>query len=222
MTVTYRMRLLREYIRALLTEERTPRFSLDQLKKAKDPSEAFAYAQKTLPQIGEGSSRTVFRLGNSKVLKVAQDDYMGTAQNQAEMEIFTDPRIKPITTRIFDYDRNYLWLVSELVRPLSSHDEFQRMTGFEWHFFMECLHERKLPEGWDPSDTQQEFWNACLGLLESNLEPGDMWVLNHWGKTASGRIVILDYGYTKNVRAQRTGKAPIRGESPPTWNNWNV
>ena len=39
-----------------------------------------------------------------------------------------------------------------------------------------------------------------LGLLE-----GDLAVLEHWGMTADGRIVCLDYGLTQDIYKQMFG-----------------
>lgn len=37
------------------------------------------------------------------------------------------------------------------------------------------------------------------------IEPGDVGVLEHWGKTADGRIVLLDYGYDETTRLAHYG-----------------
>ena len=36
---------------------------------------------------------------------------------------------------------------------------------------------------------------------------GDLWVYDHWGKTADGRVVLLDYGLTDEIwNSHYTGK----------------
>lgn len=42
--------------------------------------------------------------------------------------------------------------------------------------------------------------NGALDLIHSaNVMPGDVWEVDHWGKTADGRVVLIDYGFTKDL-----------------------
>jgi len=94
------------------------------------------YANEHLELLGVGSARSVFLLSSRYVLKMARGDRgfsfeKGTAQNEAEVDVYTDPRTKPIVTKIYDFDpKKYTWVVSELVRPLS-HKEFVSTVGGE-------------------------------------------------------------------------------------------
>lgn len=51
-----------------------------------------------------------------------------------------------------------------------------------------------------------DFLDKLLSVKEANeLEEADLTSIGHWGKTADGRVVILDYGYTTNVRQTHYG-----------------
>lgn len=53
-----------------------------------------------------------------------------------------------------------------------------------------------------------DFLDRLLAAKEVNeLEEADLTSIGHWGKTADGRVVILDYGYTSNVRNTYYGNA---------------
>lgn len=97
-----------------------------------------------LKELGHGSSRTVFLISPKKVLKVGWGE-KGLAQNEAEVEVATNPATKNIVTRIFDYDPKYQWLVSEFVREFKSseEDKFERLTGFKWNLLSEFINEVK-------------------------------------------------------------------------------
>jgi cytidyltransferase-like protein len=118
-------------------------FSMSQFKRMPSMEEKLAYADNILPLLGAGSSRTAYALGSNKVLKIAGNSGIakvkkaqpgklkavnafmktveaGKAQNKAETETYTHPKIKLITTKIYDFGEDFSWLVTELVKPLSS------------------------------------------------------------------------------------------------------
>lgn len=73
-----------------------------------------------LPYLGSGSSRAVWALSSSKVIKLARNDKGGIRQNKAEVEVWTNPSTKGIAAEIYDFDSDgYVWVISELVKPLS-------------------------------------------------------------------------------------------------------
>jgi hypothetical protein len=189
-----------------------PTFKLNDFKKISDLDETQAYAKRTLQQLGEGSSRIAYRLTGSRVLKIAHDPMKGTAQNEAELDTFTNPLTKPIVARIFDYDKNYKWIVSEVVRPFSNSSQFENKTGIPWWVFQRTVFSviRKEKNVQDEtflskvhafklSEKQAEFIKSAIELIHLDVLPGDVLVVEHWGVTSDGRVVILDYGFTSKV-----------------------
>lgn len=77
---------------------------------ASSPKNYFEYASLNLEELGKGSSRIVYLLSAKKVLKIALN-VKGIAQNEAEIDIYTNPKTKAIIAKIFDYDVDYKYII---------------------------------------------------------------------------------------------------------------
>lgn len=224
-------RLLREYIQLALEARLAPGFDTSMLKKLKTPPEIYDYVKDYLPEMGRGSSRATFLLGSRKILKLAKNQ-AGIGQNEAEVDVYTNPSTKGITTKIFEYDPKYNWLVAELVRPLKSGD-FERMTRWGFDEFGSSLANVKAfgmtPRAKeDIPNHMKKFFDDVIQVIKSGeLELSDLRVEDHWGKTADGRIVLLDYGYTNDVKNQHYVNSfpknfpgiPKTVDTSPVWNS---
>lgn len=100
--------LLKEHI--VLTLERIRKrikerssFDFNEFRNIKNTQKRLAYAENKLEDMGEGSSRKVFLLSSKKVLKIATNN-LGYAQNEGEVEIYTNPSTKPIVAQVYDHD----------------------------------------------------------------------------------------------------------------------
>jgi len=190
------------------TGKKPPKFDVKEFKAITVPSQIVDYAMERLKPIGEGSSRTAFEYSSGKVLKIAKsfrgggNSKAGVAQNKAEVDAYTNPRIKPITTKIFEYDTNFNWIISELVRPATS-SEFKSYVGcppYEAISLAEELNRRGEMDLEDFDDKPNtEFIESVASLLKEGTMGADLEVVDHWGKTSDGRIVVLDYGFTQEV-----------------------
>lgn len=181
--------------------------------------DAIRYIEKDvgLRKLGQGSARIVFALDSKRALKMARNQ-RGLAQNQAELDVMTDPAAQNVFARIFSYDPSpdCKWLVSELVRPLGEEEtqEFKRLTGVPWHVFSDLVLFDKRTWKDSLSSFVGEFskqeirsweqgWLGSVFETLNSIKPvlieGDLDVIGHWGKTPDQRIVLLDYGYTESV-----------------------
>ena len=181
------------------------------------------YAKEHLRLLGEGSSRAVFYLSNRFVLKIAKND-AGYAQNEAEVEVFTNPATKPIVAKIYDFDPDYAWIVSEVVRELTTAREFEEKSGFQLLSLMNILRADKqtlpyllkepdysklAPHHHDMAVERYKMNNKVFASplyaaikelqLNSKIQLVDLQTAGHWGMTADGQLVILDYGFTRDV-----------------------
>jgi len=153
------------------------------------------YARASLEIIGSGSTRTAYVLNTRKALKVAVGDYTdpktlddpdamaraveagedftGTAQNRREAEVFAGASdvVKPALAAVLDHDPEYRWIISELVRPLSSDEEMERLA-------------EEAGPAWSEAVDELERTGMFMGDFGSH----------NCGKTADGRLVVLDYG----------------------------
>jgi tRNA A-37 threonylcarbamoyl transferase component Bud32 len=152
-------------------------------------------------EVGKGSSRIVYLINNKTVLKLARNE-KGLTQNQAEVDAFRDPLSKGLVTKIFDYSPDYRWLISELARPIKNYREFGSILGsdaedffYEFKSRMEDHYENE--NSVDTNQVQNPLMGALLDFcIKKDLLPGDIIKPDSWGKTADGRLVLLDYGFT--------------------------
>lgn len=199
--------LLREYVTLMVEKVRTKkgqkgvmgdRFDLKRFKSLPDQRSMLAYASKFLQKLGTGSSRATFLLSGKHALKIALNE-KGVGQNEAEMDVFTNSKNSNIVAKVYDYDENSRWIVSDAVREFSDPKEFQQLTGTDWETFAKTVYDwlgRKATKTMKPDG----FTASVIKFAQANkMLPGDIEEINHWGKTADGRVVMLDYGQTEGV-----------------------
>jgi hypothetical protein len=230
-------RLLKEYLELMIEKLRSKRkiktrfggsnFDMKEFKSLPNESIMQAYAMNYLEPLGQGSSRIAFVLSSKKVLKIARNE-KGIAQNKAEVEVYTEPATADVAAGIYDADNEGKWVISDLVKPITSMNEFKSLTGVDWQEFVQDLtasvsafaRKSKMPL---PSGAH-EFTKKVYDMAEkgsNRLKLADLTVLDHWGKTPDGRAVILDYGYTEDVATKHYSKTPAMdakktGASSPT------
>jgi len=209
--------LLREYVTLVLEKIRTKKgqkglmgnkFEISKFKSLDNYHAALAYAQKFLQLMGQGSSRAAFLLSGKYVVKVALND-KGVDQNRAEVSVYTNPASQPVVAKVFQAHPKYLWVISEVVRPLQNTQEFETLTGVDWETFSEYVNDGISNKKLDPG--APKFIRSIIKTALSNeLLRGDLAqqdfshsaqedVLSHYGKTGDGRLVLLDYGFTHEV-----------------------
>lgn len=243
------MKTLQTLIEALTEEaikEVLRKFNFAHFKTLGSPNLRIDYAKQQLPEMGVGSSRAVFALSGGKVLKIAINK-AGYAQNQAEYDIYRDPRTAGVVTKIFDKDQTFSWLVSEIANPLKDVKQFEQLTGITFATYVDVIktwnkaNPKPNPDAFfqdligqwqdrldDLADghtshqiylitqrrveqykraSQSQFVRTMMMLVQESLSLGDVariddannTTIGHYGYTADGRIVLLDYGFTREV-----------------------
>jgi hypothetical protein len=224
--------LLRETIAALVAEainrpgapgqKKPERFELNAFKALPRLVDMIEYADARLECLGFGTARTVFRLTGTRVLKLANNQTKGVAQNKAEVDVANDATTAGVVTRIFEHDPKYRWVISEVVRPMNDEDDFQQLTGIPWVEFADHI----KPQGptmsyWEPEGEYKQFIDAARRVLNAkHLEWADVAVVKHWGKSPDGRAVLLDYGYTEEV-ASNFYSGDTRAKAHAAKVDWN-
>lgn len=241
---------------------KTKSFDIRYFKTLTDPYSAIEYANRRLEKIGVGSSRAVFVYNPKSVLKIAMNE-AGMAQNLQEIEIATTNEFDDIIAKIFDYNRQGLWVISELAKPFavlefedggyyedetSAERMFQEHSPVDFATFMEgagpefSQHIEEL-EPWQrthesfeqflekaPKNISSETQRKTKMLREMveayGLVPVDVARRFQWGRTADGRIVLLDYGFSSDVFQsyyKNTGNLskPYLEEQFPIDRKWN-
>lgn len=198
--------LIKESMRKIKSS--SSKFNFNTLNKFEHLYEIHRYLSRNFRQLGAGSSRIAYEYTSHSVIKAAANK-RGLLQNEAEVEIYTNPLYKPLVAKIFDFDPNYRWLVSEPVRSIRSNVEFKKYTGMELYeltyiaskLATDHVLEPYLIEKYDAM-TQRgvEILEALVPIVKnSGLIIADLEELEHWGITADNRVVILDYGWTYDV-----------------------
>ena len=183
----------------LLTEKKF--FDINEFKAADLVKQRWMLATKGL-KLGEGSSREVYAADNKRVVKLAKGA-KGRAQNKAELDAYTNLSLVPVFAEVYDSAPDFTWIESEITRQLNSDEEFKKLLGLS----PVELKEELLEWEWDEehADFDKTLFSDLTRLIihlrdDANMEVGDLIKVNSWGKTPEGRAVLLDYGFTEDVR----------------------
>ena len=173
------------------------------------------YCKEHLEPISSGSSRYVFKVDDDKVLKVAKNK-KGIAQNMAEIDM-KDSYVDELLAPIYDCDEeDYLWLEMALAKKCSK-KEFESITHIPFDLFCAGLRSNYAygrtffysKEELDRfnnlihnDDEASDFWNNINSYIMDYDNPyNDLTALRNWG-IVDGNVVIIDYGFTKDVANQ--------------------
>jgi len=153
------------------------------------------FAESNFHKIGAGSSRIVYDINDTLVLKLAKNK-KGLAQNELEIDIGTTEYYFTGITKVIQYDENNTWLISEKASKIS-YSDFEKFFGIPLlHFFI------YLKKGEDMGNVQNTLQTTSLGVIydlvnDYDLAPGDIDRISSWGKTKNGLIKLVDYGFSK-------------------------
>ena len=198
----------------VLQEEYPQGFSLEEFKKINGFAGKVRYASKHLGNpIGQGTSRVVYRVDNTKVLKLAKNR-KGVAQNEVETTWGNFSYYHDIIAKIFDadYDGN-LWVEMELATRATKPD-FKRLWGVDFKYLDQYLtnrEEEKNKKGrfyhLEPEITEEFDLNEYVGdlvgfMYDFNGMASDLGKLSSYGivhRPMGEYLVVIDYGFNNDV-----------------------
>jgi len=217
---------IRNYVRNLIHEAMEAGFSVQELKQAltndlqgvrgrskyKDKiryflKDGFKYCVKMLGEpIGDGSSRSVFQIDDTRVLKLATN-MKGIAQNKAEVMVYnqaTDKTFMPIIYNDSDME-NYFYVISEYVLPANEED-FEHIFEVPFSVLVSIVSSQKRGK---KIKAYEQHLPKVRGLLQYftamskiGVNINDWFYIDNWGLTKrNGKetLVTLDNGFTQNV-----------------------
>lgn len=111
---------------SLIEEDYPAEFSMEELKSLKTFKQKADYCAKTLKRLSSGSSRIVYLVDDTKVLKLAKNK-KGLEQNRAESN--THIQDYDCFARVFDSDYDDYWVEMELAQKCTE-AKFQSIVGF--------------------------------------------------------------------------------------------
>jgi len=184
-------------------------FSMDRLRSLSQLQQVIGYCSQTLgsAKIRQKQGRTVYSLGNAKVLKVA-NSHSGLQQNVAEISVCKTPENVNIFPEIYESNNQGYWLVAEEAAPMTR-VTFKSLTGVPWNEFIFALGGAFPRTASDASTGElrqyqlafekhytNPFFRRVVNLIKNcNYEPGDLVKIDSWG-LARGLPVVVDSGYT--------------------------
>jgi hypothetical protein len=170
------------------------------------------YCEDNLIRISSGSGRIVYKIDETKVLKLAKNN-KGIAQNNVEIDFSNDHMWNGLIPEVYDYDEDGKWIETELARKLTQ-KKFKELTGLYFNNFCDGL--RYYEQDLKPSKmfkisepkNYQELWdNEFVGEIFSivgnyQLPVDDLCRLSTYGlvqENGEDKIVMIDYGLTQEV-----------------------
>lgn len=206
--------LVYEIIETYLEEDYPSNFDLEEFSKLKSFNKRIQYCQERLKRISSGSSRIVYMVDDTKVLKIARNE-KGLNQNDVEVTYSKFHDIKDITAQVFAYDQNNLWVEMELARKVTP-KIFENIVGFSFDDYcdgldkyFESVNPQRAGKSWYRSNLEQEKYDAMwenefvydmfnfMGNYDTPV--GDLKRLNSYGlvkRNGVDTIVLIDYGIT--------------------------
>lgn len=176
---------------------------LKQLSDLKDFDEREELAKEHFKHLGTGSSRSVFEMNESLVLKIAINS-KGLAQNLTEAQ----PEMQcECTNHIVAFDPKGKWSISHTTKNITEKD-FKRLTGMSFSSYGTALYYKMNNEGDErkPKDYEEIERNPffqCMSelVLKTDLMTGDLTKISSYAEL-NGKVVARDLGFDRDTYRQ--------------------
>lgn len=174
---------------------------LKSLSDAKDFEDAVEIAKEKFDYLGKGSARTVFKINDKLVLKMAHNE-KGQSQNIAEM----DPKAqRPCTNKILLADAKGKWIIVANNKTITE-KRFKEIIGFGFESFINGLFYKfnNEDDSWkeprDYENLQNNDLFKCIAnlILDCDLQIGDLSKISSWCEV-NNKVVLRDTGLTRKV-----------------------
>jgi len=201
-----------DIVENMLGENYPASFDKEEFKNLTFIKKRLEYCDTHLKRISSGSSRTVYRIDDQKVLKLAHNK-KGLAQNEVEIRYSEDADLDNIVAKVFDYNEDNLGIEMELAEKLTA-EKFKEVSGFKWKDYVGAINNHsynvtrsgyEMPENklatkamWEEQFTHDMF-DYMIGY---EVPVGDLTRLSSYGivkREGSDSIIMVDYGLTKEV-----------------------
>ena len=202
-------KILRE---SLLDEDYPVNWNWEVFNKLKSFNARIKYCQTNLKRLSSGSSRIVYLIDETKVLKIARNK-KGLAQNMNEIQWGKDYYYRDILAQVFEHSEDNIFLEMELAKKVKP-DDFVRIVGYSLEDIYSYLeytssnsNERSFKAKQLGNKLDDMHENQFIHLLNdffiaNKMEMGDLSKLNTYGlvkRNGNDEIVLVDYGLTKDT-----------------------
>ena len=128
--------------------------------------------------IGAGSARKVYDLNNGFVIKIARN-INGLAQNEAEF-LISNYDESSLFAKVYFLSDDYKYLIMEKANGIKSEKELLN--------YFKIQNKKQLKSNEDIKEVHDKY----------NLVWADLYKFTSWGKIKD-KLVLIDYGYTKEI-----------------------
>ena len=194
----------KDYPKEELKEFEAEGFDLDEFLNIRSFAGKVRYANNKLKRMASGSARIIYDIDGKTVLKLAKNP-KGIAQNEVEASLGTDYYVGDLVAKVLEEDDKHRWIVMEKAKKITK-NRFKELTGvaldkFYYYIRNEVGNSRLFNVS--PEDEEElrenEFVIDIIDLCHNyDLETGDFGRPSSFGEI-EGRLVITDYGLTKEV-----------------------
>lgn len=198
----------------MMDEDYPSSFDMAKFKSLPSFAQRVKYCEANLKRISSGSSRIVYLVDDTKVLKLAKNK-KGLAQNEIEAGYSKYNDLSGVVAQTFDYDEHNLWVEMELARPVRKAD-FKRITGYSFEDYCAAInnygndvnyskYSRTMPIDKDvmASMWENEFTYGMFDYIGNyGIPVGDLMRLSSYGivkRNGNDAIVLIDFGLTSDV-----------------------
>lgn len=196
-----------------LNEDYPQGFSLEELKKVSSFAGKYRYVNSRLPKLASGSGRTVFKVDDTKVIKLAKNK-KGIAQNSIEAEAYI--QTSGVTAKVFDSDEYDFWVEMELAKKVGR-KRFEQLSGVKIDELGSYLRYRanqmrptnsfnRPPATSEELNRKMENNEFVAGIesliVDYDMEVVDLARLSTYGEVereGSPSVVLVDFGLTKSI-----------------------
>lgn len=175
-------------------------FDFEIFKSFDNQDERLEYAEEHLVPVDEyGSSRAVFILNNKYALKIALPDNLISGINQNLSEVEISLAFPHLTSKTFDYDSKYYWVLTELAKPLDSQEELLAGLNLSSPLDLGLLFGKFPPKNHVLKKEPNKIALEVSELVKEKILPRDVLKSDSWGWTLGDnkRLILIDYGRLK-------------------------
>lgn len=194
-----------------LDEEYPINWDIEKFKSLRSFNQRIKYCQENLQRISSGSSRIVYKIDDTKVLKLAKNP-KGLAQNNVEIDFGGDYYIQSVIAKLFDSDEKGLWVEMELARRVTS-KIFKRVNEVSFEDYCDAMRYQygvavKYVKHSRPPENMDQMWenefvsNMIDFMVNYEIPVGDLCRFSSFGlvnRDGHDVIVLIDYGLTGEV-----------------------
>ena len=210
--------LTEEQHKVILNEMAYPSsFDMEIFKRLPTFNKRKIYCDQRLKKISSGSSRIVYLVDDTRVLKMAKN-VKGIEQNTLESDYFIRSHYNTVAAICFESDENNYFVEMELARKCSK-SLFKKILGFDFDLVQPYLSRRfdyhrpqyygeQLLQKFKELDENEWMYDLSDMVGAFDMNTGDFSKVSSYGivkRNEKDAVVLIDYGLTNDAYREYYG-----------------